>query len=94
VDVRSTPLRRAARTGARDRLPFYDPIPFLDPRVTKVGERDGVPVRRQDGNGLSVRRHGAGERHGPGGRGKDVVAGVGSDVDATVLTTRIGVGAH
>ena len=85
MDVGHRQLVVARRTNRADDLPFRDGLSTPNRVRAQVHERDRVPVRRLDRDGLALVRDSSGEGDRPRGRRGDLDPRWRSDVDATVL---------
>ena len=94
VDARDGVLGRPAPPHRPDRRAFVDGRALLDGDRAEVDERDRKAVRRLDGHAAAIRRERPGERHGSRGGCADRGPFGPGDVDATVLTARVRVGAQ
>ena len=94
MDARHGMLGRPAPPHRPDRRAFVDGCALLDADRAEVDERDGIPVRRLDRHAAAMRRERPGERHGSRGGCADRSPFGPGDVDATVLTARIRIGAQ
>ena len=90
IDVGHVHLRDAARPDGSDRISLLHRFPAPHPEGAEVHERDRVPVRSLDRDGLAPARHGAGERHCARSWSDDRSPGGGADVDPAVLAARVG----
>jgi hypothetical protein len=91
VDVRVGVLRLAARAKCADCGALGDGLALPDGDGPEVNERRGVAVGRLDRHRSPAAGHRSGERHRSGRRRDDGRPGSRTDVDAAVLTGRVGV---
>ena len=85
MDVRLGQLGVARGADRPDSIALDDRRALRDRERAEMRQRDGVPVGRRDREALARGRDGAGKGHRSGRGRDDGGAGVGADVDATML---------
>ncbi len=91
VDVRLGPGGLTARAHGGDGRPLRDRVALANPNRAEMLQRHGVAVGRPDRERLAAFRHGACEGHRSGRRREHVGSEIAGDVDAAMLTARIGI---
>ncbi len=89
MDVRDGMLRLAGWSRVRDRLPLGHALPALDAERTEVRERCLMAVGRLDGDRKPVRRNVPRIADIAGHGSTDRTGAVESNVDPTVLSSRV-----
>ena len=94
VHVRDGLLGHPARARRTNRVTLGDGRPAPDGHGAEMQHRDGVPVRRLDRDCPAAGRHGSGERDDAASRRDDRGTSSRADVDPTVETARVRIGAE
>jgi hypothetical protein len=93
VDERLLEIDLAARADRPDHRALPDDRAAGHTDRAQVQERHRVAERGLDGDGLAAGRHGARERYGAVSRRENRCAGRSAEIDAAMLTARVGMGA-
>jgi hypothetical protein len=93
IDIRFRPLGLAARADRADDVALADLSPDRHPDRTQVDERDRPAVLGSDRQAEALSRQSSGERDHPTRGGTNIRARGSSDVDPSVLATRIRIAA-
>jgi hypothetical protein len=94
VHVRHGLLGQSARTHRTNRVTLGDGRPAPNGHGAEMEQRDRVAVRRLDGDGPPAGRHGSGERDDAASRCDNRGTSSRPDVDPTVETARVRIGAE